>query len=82
MKDDNTKRTPEEYNLAKNMYIEVWQSLYSAPKRKMKAYREEIGCDGPTFLWYLFKYCHSIGEQTVCTTLAKMNNLLATIEHP
>ena len=79
--EEKSKRTPEEYNLAKNTYIVVWQSLSSALKREMKAHREEIGCDGPSFLWYLFKYYHSTAEHTVHTTLAKMNNLLLTIKH-
>ena len=47
----------------------------------MKAYKVEIGCDGPSFLWYLFKYYHSTVEQTVFTTLAKMSNLPLTIKH-
>ena len=47
----------------------------------MKAHREEIGCDGPTFLWYLFKYYNSTAEQTVRTTLAKMNDLPTMIEN-
>ena len=50
-------------------------------KREIKAHREEIGWDEPTFLWYLFKYYHSIAEQTVQTTLAKLNNLPTMIEN-
>ena len=34
MMNEKSSRTPEEYNLAKNMYIAVWQSLASAPKRE------------------------------------------------
>ena len=47
----------------------------------MKAHREEIVYDCPTFLWYLFKYYESNVEQTFCTTLAKMNNIPLTIEY-
>ena len=50
MKNTKKSRTPEEYNLAKNMYIAVWRSLSSGPKREVKAHREDIGCDGPTFM--------------------------------
>ena len=81
MKEEKAKRTPEEYNLAKKFYIVAWKSLSSGPKREMKAHREDIRCDGPTFLWYLFKYYHSTAEQTVCTTLAKMIDLPSTIEY-
>ena len=41
----------------------------------MNAHRELIGCDGTTFLWYIFKYYHTTVVQTVRTTLAKMNSL-------
>ena len=67
--------------MSMNMYIAVWRSLSSAPKREMKLHREDIKSDGPTFLWYLLKYYHRTAQQTVCTTLAKMNNLQATIKH-
>jgi len=62
LKEEKAKRTLEAYNLAKNMYITVWQSLSSAPKREIKTHREEIGCDNPIFLWYLFKYYHITAE--------------------
>ena len=81
MKKEKTSCTPEQYNMSKNMYIDVWRSLSSAPKRKMKPYREDIRSDGSTFLWYLFKYYHSTTQQKVCTRLAKMDNLQATIDH-
>ena len=42
MKDEKEKRTPEEYNLAKNMYITVWQSLSSAPKNGFKFVTVEV----------------------------------------
>ena len=80
-KNEKSCRTLEEYNLAKNMYIGMWQSLASAPKREMKAYRVKIGCDRPKFLWYLFKYYHSTVENMVRTTLAKIKNLPSTIEN-
>ena len=51
MRKEKTSRTPEECNMSKNMYIAVWRSLSSAPKREMKAHREAIGYDGQTFLW-------------------------------
>ena len=50
MKNEKTHSTLEEYNLAKDMYIAVWGSLSSASKMEVKARREEIRCDGPTFL--------------------------------
>ena len=65
MKNAKKARTLEEYNLDKNMYISVWLSLSLGPKREIKTHREEIGRNGPPFLWYLFKYYHSTSEQTV-----------------
>ena len=65
----------------KYIFIAVWRSLLLGTKREIKAHREEIGWDEPTFLWYLFKYYHSIAQQTVQTTLAKLNNLPTIIEN-
>ena len=81
MKDEKVNQTSEEYNLSNNIYITVWRSLSSAPKREMKVYREEIGCEGTTLLWYLFKYYHSTAEHTFHTTFAMMKNLPTTIKH-
>ena len=38
MKDEKVKRTLEEYNVAKNMYIAVWRLLSSSPKMEIKAH--------------------------------------------
>ena len=71
----NKSCTSDEYNSSKNLYIATWCSIGSNPKREMNAHRESIGYNGPTFLWYIFKYYHTMAVQTVRTTLAKMNNL-------
>ena len=76
-----TSRTTEKYNISKYMYIVIWSSISSTPKRYMKFHRDEIGDDGPAFLWYIFKYYHSIVEQTIRTILVKMGNLHEAIEH-
>ena len=81
MRQAKTSRTTEKYNISKYMYIVIWSSISSTPKRYMKFHRDEIGDDGPAFLWYIFKYYHSIVEQTIRTILVKMGNLHEAIEH-
>jgi len=75
MKAAKKSRTLDEYNSSKNMYIATWRSIGTNIKREMNTNRESIGCNGPTFLWYIFKYYHSTAVQTVQTTLAKLNNV-------
>ena len=48
-----------ENNDGKNIYVVVWNSISSHPKKEMKAHRIVIESDGPPFLWHLFKYYHS-----------------------
>ena len=47
----------------------------------MNTHRELIGYDRPTFLWYLFKYYHTMAVQTVRMNLAKINNLRTVINN-
>ena len=61
------------------MYIATWRSIGSNVNREMNAHRELIGCDGPIFLWYIFKYYHIMTVQTARTTLAKLSNLRQVI---
>ena len=75
MKAAKKSRTTDKHNSAKNMYIATWRLIGMKVKREMNANREAISCDGPTFLWFIFKYYHSTAVQTVRTTLAKLNNL-------
>ena len=75
MKAAKKSRTSDEYNSSKNLYIATWRLIGSNVKREMNVHMESIGCDGPTFLWYIFKYYHITAVQTVRTTLTKLNNL-------
>ena len=43
IKQAKSRRTTEEYNLSKNMYIAIWRPISSAPKRDMTIIKEEIG---------------------------------------
>ena len=75
MKAEKKSHTLDAYNSSKNLYIATWRSIGSNVKREMNVHRDLIGCDGPTFLWYIFKYYHTTAVQAVMRTLAKMNSL-------
>ena len=81
MQDAQSNRTQDEIETARNIYIATWRSLGSAPKREMKPHRSAINNDGPTFLWHLFRYYHTTAEQTVRTTLSKMDKLSEALVH-
>ena len=75
MMTEKKSRTSDKYNSAKNLYILMLRLIGLNVKRDMNAHRELIGCDGPTFLWFVFKYYHTTAVQIVRTTLTKMNSL-------
>ena len=42
MDSDRRKYTPAQYNVAKNMYVVIWRSLTSKPKRLLQVQRTQI----------------------------------------
>ena len=71
-------RTPEEYNDARHIYIAVWHSIISQPKKEMKAHRAAIGNDGPALLWQLYYSIPSASRTYASTsrTYLRVNNIM------
>jgi len=75
MKAAKKSRTSDKYNSSKNMYIATWRSIGTSVKREMNMNMESVNCDGPTFLWYIYKCYNSTALKTVRMTLEKLKNV-------
>ena len=67
--------------MIKNMYVAIWRSLTSKPKRAMKSCQDKVQDNGPTFLFYLLPHYDGTASQIVLSTQAKINMLKTKMIH-
>ena len=61
------------YKAAKNIFITTWCSLGRNTKHTMQQFNKKFEHDGPTILWFLFRYYNGTVAQIVRTSLGKIN---------
>ena len=75
MNEAQKTKTPAEYNVSKNMYINLWHSMTSRPKHALAGLRPKICDDGPSFLFYLIMNYAGTTPQIVRSTQKKIDTL-------
>jgi hypothetical protein len=81
MENSRRKRTPQQVNDGRNLYVATWRSLTTKPKHAMEKYAAKIMNDGPSFLYYLLRNYAGTATQIVRTTLKELDNLPHKMEH-